>query len=98
MRSVVETRGRGTYHGDGGDNFNNRQGGGGGRDSKEYAACIEQIFSQAKKVDAIIDFCAYDIQDAQSSLRGIDIKKLSQYIYIGSDSSYESASEYHIQG
>ena len=37
------------------------------------------------------------MEDANASLQAIDAGKLRQYIYIGSDSAYEAASEYLIQ-
>ena len=52
MRGVVETRGRGTYHGDGGGNFNNRQGGGGGGNGDHSGEGRDEAYEEEEEEDA----------------------------------------------
>ena len=44
------------------------------------------------KIEALVDFCAYDTDDLQGVLTK-DILNVKQYIYISSDSVYEVSSE-----
>ena len=50
---------------------------------------LTNIFAANNKISAILDFCAWDKGDIDASLKSVDVKKLTRYIYISTDSVYE---------
>ena len=50
---------------------------------------LTNIFAENNKISAILDFCAWDKGDIDASLKSVDVKKLTRYIYISTDSVYE---------
>ena len=58
------------------------------RKIKQFGQDMLSIFEKHEKIDAIIDFCAYDLDDIQAAFGCLDdkIDKLLQYIFVSTDS------------